>query len=152
MKRLERYIFILKIVYLLNLSLIFSACEKIDFNHNLIGDWNLYGTSAGTYPQFVPYSSFFMCIKDEYSYEFTKDNSVIEDGKYKLVKSDKSNRNIGEFSIIFIPDNRIEQGANVITDQPKIINISSSDLISLTDGKFDGFSFDFRRKKVTIDD
>ena len=128
--------------------IITSSCEKTEFKHDLIGDWNLYATSVGIYQQFMPYDSFYMSIQRGNDYQFNSNETIIEKGSFKIFRNEnESFKTLGEFSIEFSSKHRLGTGADPITREPMIIENIANDTICLDDGTFEGFMFWFKRKK-----
>ena len=134
-----------KFAILIALLFIISSCEKIEFKHDLIGKWKIFGSGGGIHGQGASYNFNFMSIDHGNDYRFIRNDTIIERGTYQLVKNDIESFN-GDYAIKFSVKSRLGTGAEQITSKKMIIEIIKNDSISLSDGIIDGYSYYFAKQ------
>ena len=126
-------------------TLILISCEKSEFNANLIGEWNIYGTGGGIFGQGSTYNFDYMLLESGNDYIFVRNDTIIEKGTYRLLDY-ASDILSGEYSIRFNPKNQLNGGAPQITDHELIVNLITTDTLSLCEEMIDGFCYYFAKK------
>jgi len=126
-------------------SLILLSCEKSEFNANVTGDWNIYGSGGGIFGQGSTYSFDYMSLKVGNDYIFVRNDTIIEKGTYRFLDYE-SNIFTGEYSIRFNQKIQLNGGAHQITDHEMIVNLITTDTLSLCENMIDGFCYYFAKE------
>jgi hypothetical protein len=137
-----------KLTITLTLLIILVSCEKLEFKHDIIGNWRIFGSGGGITGRGNSYNFNFMSIKQGNDYQFIRNDTVIEKGTYKLIRNEnESFKTLGDYAITFSAKNRLGIGASQITSETKIIQMVANDTIILADGYIDdGFGYYFARQ------
>ena len=123
-------------------TFILISCEKSEFNTNLIGEWHIYGTGGGIFGQGASYNFDYMSLESGNDYIFIRNDTIIERGTYRLIDY-ASDIFTGEYLIRFNSKNQLNGGVHQFTDHEMIVNLITTDTLSLCEGMIDGFCYYF---------
>ncbi len=141
MKRLH------KIIIILFILIISTSCEKLEIKHDLVGEWKLFGSGGGIAGTgaILNYNSLIINNKD--AYQNIRNDSIIENGTYRISKNDLDFMNsICSFKIKFTQVSRVGYSANQLGSYTYLIQMISQDTLALIEPYYDGFDYYYSRQ------
>jgi hypothetical protein len=131
---------------LFTLMVFITSCEKIEFRNDMIGQWKIFGTGGGVYSQGTSYNFKHMILNTKDDYQFIRNDSIVEQGVFKIIKNDDAAFSNCQYAIEFKIRNQIGDGVNWFTEEPKLIQKITNDSIILYEKYIDGFEYYFARQ------